>query len=252
MRILPLAALIAIALAAGLVSLNCGGGDEGKVTVKSGGSMEVKLTPFPTVAVPEGPLPTRTADFAALCQKSDQKQWTDMPAMIIDPDLAYTAVIRTEKGDVTVKLLPDVAPWTVNNFVFLACSGFYDGLTFHRVVLEPLPQGVPHPFVQGGDPSGRSLADAKLGGPGYFIPTEISDHKFSRGTIAMSSRGLGTPTGGSQFFITLEESPELDGQYTVFGEVTAGVEVLEKLTPRNPQQATTPGDKILEIVIQEG
>jgi cyclophilin family peptidyl-prolyl cis-trans isomerase len=252
MRLLPLTVLIAVALTAGLVSLSCGGDDdENTVTVKSGGGVELKVTPYPTAALPEGPIPTRTDEFAALCQKTDQKQWDEMPPIIIDPDLDYTAVIRTEKGDVTIKLLPDVAPWTVNNFVFLACSGFYDGLTFHRVVLEPLPAGVPHPFVQAGDPSGRSLLDPKVGGPGYYIPEEISDHKFLAGTMAMSSRGLGTPIGGSQFFITLEESPEIDGQYTIFGEVTEGIDVLEKLTPRNPQAGDPPGDKMLEIIIQE-
>jgi peptidylprolyl isomerase len=69
--------------------------------------------------------------------------------------------------------------------------------------------------------------------------------------MAMSSRGLGTPIGGSQFFITLEESPEIDGHYTIFGEVTEGIDVLEKLTPRNPQAGDPPGDKMLEIIIQE-
>jgi peptidyl-prolyl cis-trans isomerase B (cyclophilin B) len=84
------------------------------------------------------------------------------------------------------------------------------------------------------------------------MPTEISDHKFLKGTVGMSSRGLGTPAVGSQFFIVLEDSPELDGQYAAFGEVVAGFEVLKQLTPRIPASDAPPGDKILTIAIQEG
>ena len=241
---------VAVALVGALVG--CGGDNKGKTTINAGPTLVVQLTPLPTVSVPEGPLPTRAADFASSCQKSDQKQWSEMPAMVIDPNLSYTAVIRTEKGDITLKLLPDIAPITVNNFVFLACEGFYDNLTFHRVVQEAQPPTIPHPFVQGGDPSGYGLSDAKIGGPGYLIPTEISDHKFLKGTVGMSSRGKDTPTSGSQFFIVLEDSPELDGQYTVFADVVAGFEVLKQLTPRNPQDHGPPGDKILTITIQEG
>lgn len=253
MRLLPLTALVFLVATTVFVASGCGGGDEeGKVILKSGGGVQVKVTPLPTMGVPEGPIPTRTADFATLCKKTDQKQWDQMPPMIIDPELSYTALMRTEKGDVTIRLLPDIAPYTVNNFVFLACSGFYDGLMFHRVVLEPLPTSVPHPFVQAGDPSGRSIYDARVGGPGYYIPEELSDHPFLAGTVAMASRGRGTPVGGSQFFIVLEESPELRGQYPVFGEVTSGLEVLGKLAQRDPPRSTPPGDKILEIIITEG
>ena len=241
-----LAVVLVVALA------GCGGEEKGKLTIKAGPTIAVGLTPFPTVVVPEGPLPTRAADFASSCQKSDQKQWSEMPAMIIDPTLSYTAVIKTEKGDITLKLLPDVAPITVNNFVFLACKGFFDNLTFFRVVQEPQPPSIPRAFVQAGDPSGRGVADAIAGGPGYFIPTEINDHKFLKGTVGMASRGLGTPAVGSQFFIVLEDSPELDGQYAAFGEVVAGFEVLKQLTPRIPKSDAPPGDKILTISIQEG
>jgi cyclophilin family peptidyl-prolyl cis-trans isomerase len=241
---------LAVALVAALAG--CGGDDNDKLTIKAGPTISVSYTPFPTVVVPEGSLPTRVADFASSCQKSDQKQWSEMPAMIIDPTLSYTAVIKTEKGDVTLNLLPDIAPWTVNNFVFLACKGFYDNLTFHRVFQQAVPPQIPHPFVQAGDPSGRSVMDPVIGGPGYYIPTEISDHKFLKGTVGMASRGLGTPAVGSQFFIVLEDSPEMDGQSTVFGEVVAGFEVLKQVTPRNPQEGGPPGDKILTITIQEG
>jgi cyclophilin family peptidyl-prolyl cis-trans isomerase len=245
-----LGAGVAIALVAAFVG--CGGGSKGKITIKSAPAITVQYTPPPTIAIPEGPLPTRTADFASLCQKSDEKQWSEMPPMVIDPALSYTAVIKTEKGDITLKLLPDIAPYTVNNFVFLACKGFYDNLTFQRVVQVAQPPQLPHPFVQAGDPSGRGVADPIIGGPGYNIPTEISDHKFLKGTVGMGSQGKGTPTSGSQFFIVLEDSPDIDGQYTVFAEVVGGFDVLTQLTPRNPQAHGPPGDAILTITIQEG
>jgi len=242
---------LAVALVAALVG--CGGGDEKeKLTINAGPTIAITAIPFPTVNIPEGSLPTRAADFASSCQKSDQKQWSEMPAMMIDPTLSYTAVIKTEKGDITLKLLPDIAPWTVNNFVFLACKGFYDNLTFHRVVQEAQPPQIPRAFVQAGDPSGRGVADEIVGGPGYYIPTEISDHEFLNGTVGMASQGKGAPVGGSQFFIVLEDSPELDGQYAAFGEVVAGFEVLKQLTPRIPASDAPPGDKILTITIQEG
>jgi len=244
--------LLCTALAGVLLFVVSGcGGDSGKITVKSGPTVSIQVTPMATVEVPSGPIPTRAADFASLCKKTDQKRWDKMPSMIIDPHLSYSAVIQTEKGDITLKLLPDIAPWTVNNFVFLACSGFYDGLTFHQVMLKPLPQGLPHPFVQAGDPSGSSLADPVEGGPGYGIPTEISEHKVLNGTVAMASRGPGSPTSGSQFFIALEDAPEWDGKFTVFGEVVSGLDVLQRLTPRNPQQHGPPGDKILGVSITE-
>jgi cyclophilin family peptidyl-prolyl cis-trans isomerase len=241
---------VAVALVAALVG--CGGDEKDKLTINAGPTIVFSYTPGPTVVVPEGPLPTRAADFVSSCQKSDQKQWSEMPAMIIDPTLSYTAVIKTEKGDITLKLLPDIAPWTVNNFVFLACKGFYDNLTFHRVVQEAQPPQIPRAFVQAGDPSGRGVADAIIGGPGYYIPTEISDRSFLEGTVGMAGRGVSAPSSGSQFFIVLEDSPELDGQSTVFGEVVAGFEVLKQLTPRDPQEGGPPGDKILTITIQEG
>jgi len=245
-----LVAGVVVALVAAFVG--CGGDEKAAVTIKSGPAITVQYTPFPTVGVPEGPLPTRTADFASLCQKSDEKQWSEMPPMIIDPTLSYTAVIETEKGDITLELLPDIAPLTVNNFVFLACAGFYDNLTFHRVVQEAQPPQLPHPFVQGGDPSGNGVSDPTKGGPGYNIPAEISDHKFLKGTVGMASQGGSAPASGSQFFIVLEDSPDIDGQYPVFAEVVAGFEVLTQLTPRNPQEHGPPGDTILTITIQEG
>ena len=115
-------------------------------------------------------MPARTGDFASLCQKSTEKQFT-APQTVIDPSRSYTATIRTEKGDIVVELLPDVAPVTVNSFVFLACKGFYDGVTFHRVIPDSSP------FVaQAGDPTGTGS-----GGPGYNLPDEFSSQPFDRG-----------------------------------------------------------------------
>ncbi|MDI6858197.1 MAG: peptidylprolyl isomerase [Dehalococcoidia bacterium] len=175
--------------------------------------------------------------FAEACQKSGEKQFTAPPPTIIDPAKSYTAVIKTEKGDITVELFPDVAPVTVNNFVFLACKGFYDGVTFHRVL--------PGFVAQTGDPTGTGG-----GGPGYVIQDEISSRGFEKGTLGMANRGPNT--NGSQFFICLEPQPRLNGRYTVFGQVTAGMDVVESITPRNPEENPQfAGDKVLEITVEE-
>ena len=179
------------------------------------------------------------SDFAAACQKSDEKQWSAAPPTIIDPKLSYTAVIKTEKGDITVELYPDVAPVTVNSFVFLACKGFYEGVTFHRVI--------PGFVAQAGDPTGTGS-----GGPGYTIPDEFSSRPFEEGTLGMAKTSAPN-SGGSQFFICYAPQSALDGKYTVFGKVTAGLDVLGKITPRDPSQNPNlpPGDKVLEITVTE-
>ena len=179
------------------------------------------------------------SDFAAACQKSDEKQWSAPPPTIIDPKLSYTAVIKTDKGDITVELYPDVAPVTVNSFVFLACKGFYEGVTFHRVI--------PGFVAQAGDPTGTGS-----GGPGYTIPDEFSSRPFEEGTLGMAKTSAPN-SGGSQFFICYAPQSALDGKYTVFGKVTAGLDVLGKITPRDPSQNPNlpPGDKVLEITVTE-
>jgi len=179
------------------------------------------------------------SDFAAACQKSDEKQWSAAPPTTIDPKLSYTAVIKTDKGDITVELYPDVAPVTVNSFVFLACKGFYEGVTFHRVI--------PGFVAQAGDPTGTGS-----GGPGYTIPDEFSSRPFEEGTLGMAKTSAPN-SGGSQFFICYAPQSALDGKYTVFGKVTAGLDVLGKITPRDPSQNPNlpPGDKVLEITVTE-
>jgi peptidylprolyl isomerase len=167
------------------------------------------------------------------------------PPMTIDVTKAYTATIKTEKGDIVIRLRPDLAPQHVNNFVFLAREGFYDGLWFHRVI--------PGFIAQAGDPEGDTT-----GGPGYRLPHEITDTPHKAGTVAMAR--LPDPfnperdSSGSQFYIVLEDSQQasdLDGQYTIFGEVVAGLDVARSLTPREPGDAY-PGDQIITIEIEEG
>lgn len=161
------------------------------------------------------------------------------PPMQIDPTKLYTATISTSKGDIVVRLFADKAPRTVNNFVFLARQGFYNGTTFHRVI--------PGFMAQGGDPTGTGS-----GGPGYQFPDEFHpDLKHDRPGI-LSMANSGPNTNGSQFFITYEATPWLDNHHSVFGEVVEGMDVLEALTPRDPEQSPTfAGDLIKEIVITE-
>ncbi|HEX6383563.1 MAG TPA: peptidylprolyl isomerase [Anaerolineae bacterium] len=161
------------------------------------------------------------------------------PEMVIDTGMDYEAIIRTEKGDIHLELFDDEAPLTVNNFVFLATQGFYDNVTFHRVL--------PDFMAQGGDPTGTGS-----GGPGYQFEDETDNGLvFDRpGLLAMANAGPGT--NGSQFFITYASTPHLNGAHTIFGELIEGEDVLRSLTPRDPQLAPAePGDVIERIDIVE-
>ena len=165
------------------------------------------------------------------------KRYESAPAMLIDPAKSYTARLKTAGGEITIRLRGDLAPQSVNSFVFLAREGFYDGCTFHRVISG---------FVaQGGDPTGSGS-----GGPGYTVPDEISDVPFAAGVLGMANAGPNT--NGSQFFITLGDVPHLTGRYTVFGEVTEGLDVALGITPRDPASARAPGDALEGIEIMEG
>lgn len=158
--------------------------------------------------------------------------------MTIDPNKKYTATIETEKGNIVIELFAKDAPVTVNSFVFLARQGYYDGVTFHRVI--------PGFVAQGGDPLGTGL-----GGPGYYFANEITSHKHIAGAISMAHSSL-PDSNGSQFFICYADLPDLDGGYSVFGQLTGGWDVLMNLTPRNPDQFPKfPGDKIKTITITE-
>ena len=149
--------------------------------------------------------------------------------MTIDVNKKYTALIKTVKGDLVLELYPQDAPVTVNSFVNLARKGFYNGLTFHRIL--------PGFMVQGGDPKGDGS-----GGPGYTIPDEINRRKHVTGTLSMAKTAQPN-TGGSQFFICFAPQPHLDGIHTVFGQLTQGMDVLKQLVI---------GDKMTEVVITEG
>jgi peptidyl-prolyl cis-trans isomerase B (cyclophilin B) len=150
----------------------------------------------------------------------------------------YRAVLHTARGEIELRLRPDLAPQTVGSFVFLAREGFYDGCTFHRVI-----RGF---IAQTGDPTGSGG-----GGPGYRLPDELSDEPFEAGTVGMANAG--PDTNGSQFFITLEPARHLDGRYTLFGVVERGMDVLRSLTERDPASGDElpRGDEISTIEVLE-
>ena len=167
-----------------------------------------------------------------------QKTWTTAPAMQIDASKRYIAHITTEKGTIDIELLPQAAPITVNNFVFLARQGYYDGVTFHRVL--------PNFMAQSGDPTGTGS-----GGPGYFIPNENDSALFDKAGI-LTMANSGRDRNGSQFFITFGPYPSLNGGYTAFGQVIGGMDVVQSITLRDPDaNPTTPGDTITTITIDE-
>lgn len=168
------------------------------------------------------------------------RQYADCPPMRIDPAKEYLASIKTAKGDIVVELFADQSPLAVNNFVFLAREGWYDGVTFHRVL--------PGFVAQAGDPTGTGY-----GGPGYAFKNEISEGlNFDQaGLLAMANAG--PDSNGSQFFITYAPVTQLNGGYTIFGRVISGMDVAESLTPRDPSQIADlpPGDQIISITIEE-
>lgn len=167
------------------------------------------------------------------------KQFTECPPFAIDMNKTYIATIETEKGNIVIQLFADKAPLAVNSFVFLARQGWYDGVTFHRVI--------PGFVAQAGDPSGTGR-----GNPGYFFKTEVSDLLFTKpGLVGMANSG--PDTNGSQFFITYAPAAHLNGAYTIFGQVISGLEIAEQLTSRDPAQFGTlaPGDTIIKITIEE-
>lgn len=168
------------------------------------------------------PLPFATVDPAAQpgAATTDTSSRVDMysaaPALSIDTSKLYKATIETSKGNIVLELYPEYAPQTVNNFVFLARNGFYDGLKFHRVI-----EGF---MIQGGDPAGNGT-----GGPGYQFADEVEGNPLvhDRGVISMANSGPNT--NGSQFFITREPQPHLNGLHTVFGKVLEGQEAVDAM-----------------------
>lgn len=177
--------------------------------------------------------------LAAITPAERNNYFTTPPPMTIDTSKEYEAIFTTEKGEMRFRLFDDEAPMTVNNFVFLATQGFYDGTTFHRVLEDFM--------AQGGDPTGTGG-----GGPGYQFQDEFDDNlSFDRrGLLAMANAGPGT--NGSQFFITFnaEGSSHLTGAHTIFGELIEGDDVLSAISLHDPG-AATPGDAIERIDIVE-
>jgi len=147
-----------------------------------------------------------------------------------------TGKIQTKFGDISIEFFPDAAPKTVENFKKLAKSGFYDGLVFHRIV--------PGFVIQGGDPNTKSAANRSrwgTGGPGWMVKAEFNKNKHIRGTLSMA-RAQDPNSAGSQFFIVLKDSSFLDGQYTVFGRVTAGMDTVDKIAALKCDSADAPVD----------
>ena len=166
------------------------------------------------------------------------KQWNTPPAMQIDPKKKYKAHMETDKGTMVIELFASKTPITVNNFVFLAREGYYDGVIFHRVIDNFM--------VQGGDPTGTGR-----GGPGYKFSDEFdaSLKHDKQGILSMANAGPGT--NGSQFFITHGPTPHLNGKHTVFGQVVEGLDVLMSIPAREPGNANAPAVKIIRVTIEE-
>lgn len=168
-----------------------------------------------------------------------QKRYSGSPEMVIDPKKKYMATFHTQVGNFQVELFAAQAPQTVNNFVFLAREGFYNGTTFHRVIRDFM--------AQGGDPTGTGM-----GGPGYKFADErgaLSLKHDRPGILSMANAGPNT--NGSQFFITFGPTPHLNGKHGVFGAVTSGMDVVMSIPERDPQRAREPGTKINSIEITE-
>jgi len=158
---------------------------------------------------------------------------------------ATHAVIETKFGNIKLRFFPDVAPNHVNNFIELAKKGFYDGTTFHRVI--------PGFMIQGGDPNSKSTDRSThgLGGPGYELKAEFNSKHHKRGTLSMA-RSVNPDSAGSQFFICVADLPALDGQYTVFGEVVSGMEVVDKIVSQPRDRMDNPFERIvMQVRIKE-
>lgn len=166
-------------------------------------------------------------------------QYEESPPMDIDPEKSYTATIRTTKGDIVCELFADKTPKTVNNFVFLANEGFYDGIIFHRVIKDFM--------AQTGDPTGTGT-----GGPGYQFEDEFHPALRHNGPGMLSMANSGPNTNGSQLFLTHVATPHLDNRHSIFGRVVSGLDVLLSIEERDPSTASAPAEKIetIEITVE--
>ncbi|MGQ9571993.1 MAG: peptidylprolyl isomerase [Dehalococcoidia bacterium] len=209
-------------------------------TMPGGSGAEPTITPTATAAQ-ETPEVTPDAEPPA------GRTYPAPPEMSIDTSKQYFAEIETKKGIIRLELFADEAPQAVNNFVFLARDGFYDGLTFHFVD--------PELVAQAGDPTCTASGTVTCrgeDGPGYTLPPEINDKKHLTGTVAMAEDTDTHITNGSQFFIALRDLPQLEGHNTVFGQVVDGMDVVQSLTPRGWRDPNAPpGDEIISVTIKE-
>jgi cyclophilin family peptidyl-prolyl cis-trans isomerase/protein-disulfide isomerase len=204
-------------------------------------SLNIPGTPFVII---NGKAYAGPRDYASLetiinLNKLEELQYAECPPLMIAEGKSYTATLVTSKGNVLIELYPDQAPVTVNNFVFLARNGWYDGIIFHRVL--------PGFVAQAGDPSATGY-----GNPGYAFADEIGSLRFDQpGVLAMANSGPNT--NGSQFFITYAAQPDLNGKYTIFGRVIQGMDVLKYLTPRDPAAGSpiASADRIESVTIEE-
>jgi cyclophilin family peptidyl-prolyl cis-trans isomerase/protein-disulfide isomerase len=207
-------------------------------------AQKIKLPGTPIVVI-NGDLYQGPRDYTSLNDISQliilgKRQFKACPPFTVKTNKQYIATLHTAKGDVTIELFADKTPVTVNSFIYLAQQGWYDNITFHRVL--------PDLYAQTGDPSGTGK-----GNPGYYLITEILPSlTFNKpGMVAMVNSG--PDTSGGQFFITYAPIAQYDGKYTIFGQVLTGMDILKALTPRDAQPGTNtpPGDKLLNITIEE-
>jgi cyclophilin family peptidyl-prolyl cis-trans isomerase/protein-disulfide isomerase len=208
---------------------------------KFGLDARIPIMPFLLVngRIYQGPRDLRSLENLVTLTRLEKRQFSECPPFVINLQKQVFATLRTDKGDIVLQLYPQKAPLAVNNFVFLARQGWYNGVTFHRVILGYV--------AQSGDPSGSGF-----GSPGYAFPDDVNDLRFDKpGVFAMVNAG--PDSNGSQFFITYRAIPELNGANTIFGQVIQGMEVLNHLTARDPSSAVNlpDGDKILSISIEE-
>ena len=166
------------------------------------------------------------------------QQWSTPPAMQIDHSKTYTAIMQTDKGNITIELFAAKTPNTVSNFVFLSRQGYYNGTIFHRVIADFM--------AQGGDPTGTGS-----GGPGYRFADEFHSSLRHDKPGILSMANAGANTNGSQFFITHLPTPWLDNKHSVFGQVTDGMKVLFSIPPRDPSERDSPAVKLITVTILE-
>ncbi len=183
--------------------------------------------------------------FTAFPAPAQEIRYRELSAEVIESMASTRAVIRTSAGEITLKFFPDIAPQHVAGFISLAREGFYDGTTFHRVI--------PGFMIQGGDPNSKSTDRSThgTGGPGYRLKAEFSKRPHRRGTLSMA-RSRHPDSAGSQFFICVADVPHLDGQYTVFGEVTDGMAVVDRIVSQPTDKRDNPLERIeLDIDVIE-